>query len=34
VVDEQPLLRVATREDEVAVEAVMKESAAAHFPQF
>ena len=30
----EPVLRVATPEDEAAVEAVMKESVAAHFPQF
>ena len=30
----EPLLRVATRDDEAAVERVMKQSAAAHFPQF
>jgi GNAT superfamily N-acetyltransferase len=33
-VEQQPELRVATPADEATVEAVMKESAAAHFPQF
>ena len=32
--EQQPVLRVAKPEDEAAVEAIMKQSAAAHFPQF
>jgi GNAT superfamily N-acetyltransferase len=31
---DEPVLRVATPEDEAAVERVMKQSAAAHFPQY
>ena len=31
---EEPVLRVATPEDAVVVEAVMQQSAAAHFPQY